>query len=154
MGDWVIINQLTGNPEQILSVNSKADFEEAGWYKGTGKLARDLPEGYSAEDILEKSYYIEETSEWKTRSVRPTGFYDWTENKKWEIDNDRVMSAIRYERNNLLQGCDWTQLPDSPLTDEKKAEWATYRQSLRDVTKDVSSELDTLDGFAWPTAPS
>ena len=37
-------------------------------------------------------------------------------------------------RNNELTATDWTQLPDSPLTTEKKAEWAVYRQALRDIT--------------------
>ena len=37
-------------------------------------------------------------------------------------------------RNELLTASDWTQMPDSPLSDSKKAEWATYRQKLRDFT--------------------
>jgi len=42
--------------------------------------------------------------------------------------------AVREQRNALLFSCDWTQLSDSPLTSEKKTEWQTYRQSLRDIT--------------------
>ena len=41
---------------------------------------------------------------------------------------------IRNERNFKLMRCDWTQLPDAKLTDEKKSEWSTYRQALRDIT--------------------
>ena len=41
--------------------------------------------------------------------------------------------AVRIERNNLLSESDWTQMSDSPLSDSKKTEWATYRQSLRDL---------------------
>lgn len=41
---------------------------------------------------------------------------------------------IRFLRNRLLAESDWTQLPDSPFTTEKKAEWATYRQQLRDIS--------------------
>ena len=41
---------------------------------------------------------------------------------------------VRNIRNNELTACDWTQLPDSPLTTEKKSEWAVYRQALRDIT--------------------
>jgi len=39
-------------------------------------------------------------------------------------------------------------LDDVPLTDEKKAEWETYRQELRDIT-------DQPDPFNinWPTPP-
>jgi hypothetical protein len=39
---------------------------------------------------------------------------------------------MRYQRDGFLVACDWTQLPDSPLSDADKAEWATYRQQLRD----------------------
>ena len=154
MGDWVIIDFDSGNPEQILSVNNKADFEEAGWYKGTGKIAVDLPSNYSRQDILETSYWEQSELQWKTRSAKPTGFYVWTDAKKWELDRDMVMATLRAERNMRLAECDWTQTVDAPFTDEKKAEWVTYRQALRDITKDVSATLDTLVGFNWPTQPS
>ncbi len=39
----------------------------------------------------------------------------------------------RSARTKLLNECDWTQLSDSALTTEKKAEWATYRQALRNL---------------------
>jgi hypothetical protein len=57
-------------------------------------------------------------------------------------------NQIRSDRNQYLQQCDWTQLPDSPLTVEKKQEWATYRQSLRDVT----NQEDPFN-IIWPTKP-
>lgn len=42
--------------------------------------------------------------------------------------------AIRSERDARIAACDWTQLPDAPLTAEAKAAWAAYRQQLRDIT--------------------
>lgn len=33
----------------------------------------------------------------------------------------------------LLRDCDWTQLPDAPLTGPQQAEWATYRADLRAI---------------------
>ena len=54
---------------------------------------------------------------------------------------------IRTPRNVLLAESDWTQLPDSPLTDAKKTEWATYRQALRDLP------ASTDDPIVWPTQP-
>jgi hypothetical protein len=58
----------------------------------------------------------------------------------------------RSMRDALLAESDWTQYAeDNPLSDEKKAEWATYRQALRDRFTDKTrvSELDP-----WPTPPS
>ena len=40
---------------------------------------------------------------------------------------------MRRKRDALLVASDWTQMHDSPLTDEQRAAWATYRQQLRDA---------------------
>ena len=47
-------------------------------------------------------------------------------------ENAYYTNEMRAWRDDLLAESDWTQMPDSPLTDSKKAEWATYRQQLRD----------------------
>ncbi len=57
--------------------------------------------------------------------------------------------AIRGQRNDLLAKSDWTQIPGSPLNDDKKAAWSTYRQQLRDLVIEGSCPLD----FTWPTPP-
>ena len=63
------------------------------------------------------------------------------------------MEQLREERNENLVDSDWTQASDysSSLADSKKAEWATYRQSLRDLpaTADMIAWPDI-----WPTEPS
>ncbi len=64
---------------------------------------------------------------------------------------DLDLSHVRAQRNSMLSGCDWTAVVDSVLTDEKKAEWATYRQALRDYPAQ-SDRISTLP--AWPTPPS
>ena len=64
-------------------------------------------------------------------------------------------SQIRQLRNQLLIASDWTQVPDSPLTDAKKAEWATYRQQLRDMMSSYTdSESNTVENTTFPTPPS
>ena len=47
-------------------------------------------------------------------------------------------ASVRAARNSKLAACDWTQLADSSAD---KPAWATYRQSLRDVTGQA--------GFPW-----
>lgn len=59
---------------------------------------------------------------------------------------------VRRDRDLLLAECDWTQNSDSPLTTEKKAEWATYRQALRDVPATNLSVTD-INSVVWPTKP-
>jgi len=60
----------------------------------------------------------------------------------------RAMAGLRVERNALLVSSDWTQSPDSPL-DEAKAEWATYRQELRDLPASTEDPANPT----WPEAP-
>lgn len=57
---------------------------------------------------------------------------------------------IRIKRDIKLSQCDWTVLYDSPLTEEKKQEWITYRQQLRDVPENFPTPMDVI----WPTPPS
>ena len=53
----------------------------------------------------------------------------------------------------LLKESDWTQLPDSPLSAEKKAEWAAYRQALRDLPINADTSLQYKD-IQFPTPPA
>tara|TARA_R110000737_G_scaffold211194_1_gene228795 strand:- start:104 stop:310 length:207 start_codon:yes stop_codon:yes gene_type:complete len=55
-------------------------------------------------------------------------------------------------RNNLLRLSDYTQFNDSPLSDEKKVAWATYRQELRDLMSNLD-DLDHVDEVTWPIEP-
>ena len=58
-----------------------------------------------------------------------------------EINNynyEIAFADLRTRRNILLFQSDWTQAADSPLSDSKKTEWATYRQNLRDLPGTVS----------------
>lgn len=72
------------------------------------------------------------------------------------IDNSAVTAALsvetRQERDDYLSWCDWTQGADSPLSDSKKAEWATFRQALRDLP--THSNWPDLQEEDWPTEPT
>ena len=63
--------------------------------------------------------------------------------------HDSVCDNIRNKRNIELLQCDWTQLPDCPLTTEKKSEWSFYRQALRDITNQPGFPFETV----WPSKP-
>ena len=66
---------------------------------------------------------------------------------------DNYTDLLRQRRNQLLLESDWTQGADSVLNSTKKAEWQTYRQSLRDITSGISSVSD-VENITWPTKPS
>ena len=79
-------------------------------------------------------------------------YQSWNETQMNEDEIEQVQSSkweiIRYQRNQYLSECDWTQLPDSPLSPDKKQEWVVYRQELRDIT----TQLDPFN-IIWPTKP-
>ena len=54
--------------------------------------------------------------------------------------------SVRDQRNTKLSESDWTQVADAPVD---KAAWATYRQELRDISKQAGFPWDTV----WPTIP-
>ena len=55
-------------------------------------------------------------------------------------------NVVRFNRDNLLKECDWTQGADVP--DNIKLTYQEYRQALRDIT----SQEDPLN-VIWPTKP-
>jgi hypothetical protein len=57
------------------------------------------------------------------------------------------LSQLRSVRNTKLAETDWTQSRDITLTND--ADWATYRQALRDITDSATS----LDDVTWPEKP-
>lgn len=71
---------------------------------------------------------------------------------------DLDLQGIRGDRNFKLRDSDWTQTVDAPLTAEKKEEWATYRQALRDFpsgkTKQSEFPTDDYGQIIWPSEPS
>lgn len=58
-------------------------------------------------------------------------------------------NCVRVRRNQLLRETDYTQTLDSPLSDEKRAQVAAYRQALRDVPQDVGDPFSVV----WPDMP-
>ena len=64
-----------------------------------------------------------------------------------------ITEHVRIVRTRKLKLSDWTQGADSPLSSSKKAEWATYRQALRDLP-DSADNWVTIDDIVWPNQPS
>lgn len=70
--------------------------------------------------------------------------------EKAEIVTGAKWEQIRVKREPLMRDTDWTQMPDAQLTAEKKAEFADYRQALRDIPQTYPNP----DDVKWPTKPT
>ena len=64
----------------------------------------------------------------------------------WVPNVAAAWAAVRALRDQKLKECDWTQLPD--VGDAQRAEWAAYRQALRDIT----NQPDPMS-IQWPAPP-
>jgi len=69
---------------------------------------------------------------------------EWLENK-----TNEAWRKIRKQRNQLLKDSDYIMVSDAPITTEKKEEWTTYRQSLRDIPQTFSNP----DDVTYPDKP-
>ena len=71
-----------------------------------------------------------------------------------EYKENKAFDLMRRERTRLLQETDWTQNRDVTLAND--AEWAAYRQALRDLPNIATPELDeygNLTNVTWPEKP-
>ena len=68
------------------------------------------------------------------------------------------LNILRKQRNALLAESDWTQTSDNALSSDKKTEWETYRQALRDLPSSASPKLSddglSITNVTYPTKPS
>lgn len=86
----------------------------------------------------------------------PRGHRWWGDYEAWLAAGNVPQTApdtrsvdARAKRDGLIAACDWTQMPDSPLTAAQKTAWATYREALRNVPQQ-SGFPNTI---VWPVAP-
>ena len=60
------------------------------------------------------------------------------------ISDKKKMKIIKNHRGQLLSACDWTQLPDAPLTEIERLSWQQYRQALRDLPQTYPNPIDVI----------
>lgn len=63
-----------------------------------------------------------------------------------ELTGNEKAEFIRAKRDLMLRDSDFAMLPDSPVAESKKEAWRTYRQALRDLTK----QSGFPDNVVWP----
>ena len=66
---------------------------------------------------------------------------------------DRAMADLRSKRNTLLSASDWTQLPDTTLTNAQKQAWMQYRTELRNITNGLTT-VEDVKAITLPVKPN
>lgn len=96
-----------------------------------------------------RAYLLNEESKGRYITVE-NGKVVITDTDPREYTNDELLFFIRIKRNKLLSASDYTQSSDYPISDEKRQEWADYRQQLRDITETFAGNYKNV---VWPTKP-
>ena len=103
--------------------------------------AHELPGLYNAHEVLRDWYW--QDGSWVIRGAHPSKFHFWNVDKRvWELDEDQLRAHYKILRDAALKDTDWTQLPDSPLSDDQKKAFAEYRSALRNMTDNQYLEGD------------
>lgn len=107
-------------------------------------------EAAQLEDLFVKNGFV------KIKPARPSldhvwdnAAAEWANTLTPEIEWQRADEAARQERDRLLRDSDWTQLLDVPVTGKLRADWAAYRQALRDIPQQAGYPLSIV----WPNRP-
>jgi len=144
MKKFAQVNVSTGEVLHIINVQKEFAYTD-GATQG-GFLFVELDDDINEVEFPKTNYW--KNSQWNTREACPGAHYYWR-NYAWEKDLGQFWGGVRYQRNNLLSLCDWTQLPDNGLQEGQKVAWQEYRQALRDLTN-VFSSAETEEEITWP----
>jgi hypothetical protein len=135
------------------------------------KIQEDLswiPSNIHAVQWNGESGHIEYKDETPNELINDLGIYeqaiDTYNNEKQRIEDQKIAKEaerdyweeLRSLRDQKLTECDWTQIPDAPLTQEQKTTWATYRQQLRDLPKNITDPkvlVNDSSDSGWPIEP-
>jgi len=128
---WKNISNFNAIPPEDLYDLSKYNYSG---YKFYPLVEEPYPSDTKLYNVNPPTYSIDENNKvvnlyWSTTAKSPT----------------EVWNIIRSERNRLLFRTDWTQLEDSPLSNEQKDNYKIYRQALRDIT----NQEDPFN-IVWP----
>jgi hypothetical protein len=119
----------------------KGTYNENGEYTGfyTTEIHKNIPEPNI--ELTEKEWQQALSKNYKVIEGKHT-LSPFVQNK------EELLESLRAKRNALLTESDWTQVEDSPLSEEKRNTWKNYRQELRDLT-----DLEDATLLVWPTPP-
>lgn len=104
-------------------------------YKLTEGGVKDLDSGRDIPESPKNKY-------WKM-------YLEWVGAGNTPLPMDEVdpWEAVRFQRDQLLQSCDWVMCVDSPLNGDQA--WLDYRQALRDIPQSFQNPEDVT----WPEKP-
>lgn len=155
---YFVFNNLSDVLTKVLTENPKELFNERVLEWNTEDVNRKITFTYSDPDLEDEVLDLFENAipgfstypGSEADKATPFQLVDDIDEAVIQEAKEVQLELVRLGRNDKLSKSDWTQGNDSPLSDENKTLWNTYRQELRDITKDLSNPFIV----PWPTEPS
>lgn len=120
--------------------NFKTDIYE---WKDYEMEVHDTLEALEIFESLKEGFYLIDSVEKENYQNELTKAYYEGKKVSWY--------GIRLCRNFLLDDTDWVFLPDSPISEEEKQLWITYRKALRDIPQ--NDEFAEAYDVKFPISP-
>jgi hypothetical protein len=134
----------------VYGQNNNLHFSVSNVVESVFVYGQKVPDTHTLVDLPEEFNDAPETAD-ITREQN--GTYTFTLNNETVKARNRMLLAdMITERNKQLTASDWTQMPDSPITDEQKQLWQTYRQALRDFPNTYTGSPNEWQA-SFPTKP-
>lgn len=131
----------TGEITRVLTTNAPVDVADY--------ITNELNAFISKHSVDPEFYYVR-NNVLTLYPPRPEYLSVW-DGARWQPDLIRLNAIARRDRDDRLRDSDWTELLTAKgRLGPKFDEWQTYRQALRDITKQPGFPLN----IEWPTPPS
>jgi len=106
-------------------------------------------------DLHEQEFEVHSSLTWVDcdNTVEVGDNYDGSSFSKNIITFEMAMSALRSQRNKDLKDSDWTQLPDTNLTNSQKQAWMQFRGELRNITDNLTT-VEQVNNIDYPDKPN
>jgi hypothetical protein len=106
---------------------------------------------YASNEEAEKLYVFFIDQYAKLKIARIENLYDSIISQIKDFSFIKI--SILDARNNLLEQSDYIMLPDYPISEEERENWAIYRQKLRDITNQEAWISNDVMNIEMPVSP-
>jgi hypothetical protein len=141
-GSYKNISNFYYLPESQVKDLSWAGYSGEGFWPATVESKPD----YTIEQSVERTFTPNSANKtvlvsYKIINLTPT---------EYQNRISSLTTQVKVIRDSYLKITDFTQLPDAPISQEAKSNYANFRQQLRDLLNGVTDPTT----ITWPTIPT
>ena len=155
----ILSDKLIGIDGQFVSITQQdlswvpSNIHAVQWYNTWGEV--EYTDGTFNEKIEELGIFEQAIDVYNNEKKRLED-EERLKNEALEASID-YWKELRILRDDKLFRCDWTQVPDAPLTEVQIDQWKIYRQTLRDLPENITDPkplVKDVTNSNWPVPPA